>query len=131
MPPHGPGPQPPSDGRPFFLILNIAVKDSACTDELEGILQSQKAWSLAQGAKSFSIGRNVSGNSISVVEVNIASSRSWNCLCRRTNCCIIERYEDVDGFRAVHSPPEKTPEYVATRAKIMELEVGPLLGFEF
>lgn len=45
MPPHGPGPQPPSDGRPFFLILKITVKDAASTDELEGILKSQKAWS--------------------------------------------------------------------------------------
>lgn len=52
-------------------------------------------------------------------------------LYRSTNCCIIERYEDVDGFRAVHNPPEKTPEYVATRARIMELGVGTLHGFEF
>jgi hypothetical protein len=73
MPPHGPGPQPPSDGRPFFLVLTIAVKDAASTDELGEILKGQKDWSLAQGAKSFSIGRNVSENSISVVEVNIAS----------------------------------------------------------
>ena len=73
MPPHGPGPQPPSDGRPFFLILTITVKDAASTDELGEILKGQKDWSLAQGAKSFSIGRNVSENSISVVEVNIAS----------------------------------------------------------
>ncbi|KAN0099090.1 hypothetical protein V8E51_012865 [Hyaloscypha variabilis] len=90
MPPHGPGPQPPSDGRPFFLVLTIAVKDAASTEELGEILKGQKDWSLAQGAKSFSIGRN--------------------------------RYNDVDGFHGVHSPPQKTAEYIATRERIMELE---------
>jgi hypothetical protein len=71
MPPHSPGPQPPSDGRPFFLILTISVKDAASVDELGEIVAGQKAWSLAQGAKSFSIARNVSENSVSVVEVGL------------------------------------------------------------
>lgn len=74
MPPHGPGPQPLSDGRPFFLILTITTKDAASADEVAKILTSQKAWSLAEGAKSFSIGRSVGENSVSVIEVNIPQS---------------------------------------------------------
>ncbi len=69
MPPPGPGPQPPSDGKPFILMLTMTAKSSEGADELAKLLSSQREWSLGAGAKSFTIGRNVNEHSVVVIEV--------------------------------------------------------------
>jgi hypothetical protein len=48
----------------------MTAKNSVGADALASILASQKPWSLEAGAKTFSIGRNVANDSISIIEAS-------------------------------------------------------------